>query len=35
MIDKDQKNDSLFDVFDAIKFEGSVVNEQVIFQDFD
>ena len=35
MIDKDQEDDSLFDVFDAVKLEGSVVDEQVLFQNFD
>ena len=35
MIDKDQQDNSLLDVFDAVKFEGSVVDEQVLFQNFD
>jgi hypothetical protein len=35
VIDKDQEDDSLFDVFDAVKLEGSVVDEQVLFQNFD
>ena len=35
MIDKDQQDNSLLDVFDSVKFEGSVVDEQVLFQNFD
>lgn len=35
MIDKDQEDDSLFDVFDAVKLEGSVVEEQMLLQNFD
>ena len=27
VIDEDQEDDSLFDVFDPVKFEGSVVEE--------
>ena len=35
MIDKNQEDDSLFDVFDAVKLEGSVVEEQMLFKNFD
>ena len=35
MIDEDQQDDSLFDVFDPVKFEGSVVEEQVLLENFD
>jgi hypothetical protein len=35
VIDEDQEDDSLFDVFDAVKFEGSVVEEQVLLENFD